>query len=56
MIDHFYLNARESDETEPSILSGGNQQKLRLARRLFARSRILILEEPTYSVGQLLLH
>jgi ABC-type sugar transport system ATPase subunit len=37
-------------ETPTSALSGGNQQKLVLARWLAARSQILILDEPTRGV------
>lgn len=37
-------------ERSVSTLSGGNQQKALLARWLEARSRVLILEEPTFGV------
>lgn len=37
-------------ETPVEKLSGGNQQKIRLGRRLFTESRVLLLEEPTRGI------
>lgn len=37
-------------DTPVQNLSGGNQQKTRLARRLFSENQILILEEPTQGI------
>ena len=40
----------DSLEAYPSSLSGGNMQKLLVARMLGAKSRILIIDEPTVGV------
>jgi ribose transport system ATP-binding protein len=39
-----------SQERSVGFLSGGNQQKVMLARWLFAKSRLLILDEPTQGI------
>ena len=44
------LNVRATPETVTASLSGGNQQKVVLAKWLGARSDILILDEPTRGV------
>jgi ABC-type sugar transport system ATPase subunit len=46
--DRFGLASRIDDNL--LTLSGGNQQKILLARLLFAESRILVLEDPTLGV------
>jgi ribose transport system ATP-binding protein len=40
----------KSQERSVGFLSGGNQQKVMLARWLFAKSRLLVLDEPTQGI------
>ncbi|MCB5178367.1 sugar ABC transporter ATP-binding protein [Streptomyces antimicrobicus] len=49
LIERFAVRPRDS-EVPIATLSGGNQQKVVLGRRLRGRPRLLILEEPTASV------
>jgi ABC-type sugar transport system ATPase subunit len=52
-IDHFFARLKvkaASPEVPAQWLSGGNQQKLVLAKWLFRECRILILDEPTRGV------
>jgi len=42
--------SRSAERRNVSFLSGGNQQKLVLARWLFAEARVLILDEPTQGI------
>ncbi|MFE7761406.1 sugar ABC transporter ATP-binding protein [Streptomyces sp. NPDC057438] len=49
LIDRFSVRPRDG-EVPIAVLSGGNQQKVMLGRRLRTGLRLLILEEPTASV------
>lgn len=49
LIDRFSVRPRDG-EVPVAVLSGGNQQKVMLGRRLRTGVRLLILEEPTASV------
>ncbi|GAA2257286.1 sugar ABC transporter ATP-binding protein [Streptomyces indiaensis] len=49
LLDRFSVRPRDT-ETPVATLSGGNQQKVVLGRRLRTDLRLLILEEPTASV------
>jgi ABC-type multidrug transport system fused ATPase/permease subunit len=55
-LDKFLRNFESTTDvilgTNGVILSGGEKQKLGLARALFAKSKILILDEPTASLDQ----
>ena len=48
-VDQFSIRARDVD-TPVELLSGGNQQKVSLAKSLDAEPRILIVDEPTRGV------
>lgn len=45
-----YMVSTHADTTQITQLSGGNQQKIVLARWNFANSRVLILDEPTQGI------
>ena len=45
-----YTVSPHAKTTQISLLSGGNQQKIVLSRWNFAKSRVLILDEPTQGI------
>ena len=49
LIEQFTISAHAM-ETPVDKLSGGNQQKITLARWVFARSQVLLLDEPTQGI------
>lgn len=49
MVDEFKIKAASVDD-RVSTLSGGNQQKVSLSKLIAAKSRVLILDEPTRGV------
>ena len=49
-VDRFQIKTASLRETKPSELSGGNQQKLLIARWMSDRTKVLLLDEPTRGI------
>ena len=49
-VDKFQIKTASLRETRPNELSGGNQQKLLIARWMSERTKVLLLDEPTRGI------
>lgn len=49
-VDKFRIKTATLRDTKPSELSGGNQQKLLIARWMSDRTKVLLLDEPTRGI------
>ncbi len=49
-IDRFQIKTASLRETNPGELSGGNQQKLLIARWMTEKTKVLLLDEPTRGI------
>ncbi len=49
-VDKFQIKTATLRETKPNELSGGNQQKLLIARWMSDRTKVLLLDEPTRGI------
>jgi len=49
-VDRFQIKTASLRETKPGELSGGNQQKLLIARWMSDRTKVLLLDEPTRGI------